>query len=41
MRAACEGQVGEAVVRVIQEALTNVRKHAAGAEVAVEVVIQP
>ena len=36
-----EGPVGEATVRVIQEALTNVRKHAAGAEVAVKVVIQP
>ncbi|HEY2569964.1 MAG TPA: histidine kinase, partial [Solirubrobacteraceae bacterium] len=36
-----EGPVGEAAVRVIQEALTNVRKHAAGAEVVVAVVIQP
>ena len=36
-----QGPVGEAAVRVIQEALTNVRKHAAGAEVAVNVVIQP
>ncbi len=34
------GQVGEAALRVIQEALTNVRKHAAGAEVKVAVVIQ-
>jgi signal transduction histidine kinase len=34
-----QGQVGDAVVRVIQEALTNVRKHAAGAEVAVDVTI--
>ncbi len=35
-----EGPVGEAAVRVIQEALTNVRKHAPGAEVAVAIVIQ-
>ncbi len=35
-----DGQVGEAVLRVIQEGLTNVRKHAAGAEVTVAVVIQ-
>ena len=35
-----EGPAGEAAVRVIQEALTNVRKHAAGAEVVVSVVIQ-
>jgi signal transduction histidine kinase len=34
-----QGQVGDAVVRVIQEALTNVRKHAAGAEVAVDITI--
>lgn len=31
------GKVGEAVVRTVQEALTNVRKHAPGAAVAVEV----
>lgn len=30
-------RAGEAVVRVVQEALTNVRKHAAGAEVSVTV----
>jgi signal transduction histidine kinase len=35
-----QGQVGEAVLRVIQEALTNIRKHAPGAEVLVEIVIQ-
>jgi signal transduction histidine kinase len=35
-----DGQVGEGAVRVIQEALTNVRKHAAGAEVKVALVIQ-
>ena len=35
-----EGQPGEAAVRVIQEALTNVRKHAPGAEVMVAMVIQ-
>jgi len=34
-----QGQVGDAVVRVIQEALTNVRKHASGAEVAVDITI--
>ncbi|MDE3132765.1 MAG: sensor histidine kinase [Acidobacteriota bacterium] len=33
------GEAGEAVLRVIQEALTNVRKHASGAEVAVTVTI--
>lgn len=33
------GPVGEAVVRVVQEALTNVHKHAAGAEVALAVAI--
>ncbi len=31
------GQTGETVVRVVQEALTNVRKHAPGAEVSVAV----
>jgi signal transduction histidine kinase len=35
-----DGQAGEAAVRVIQEALTNVRKHAAGADVTVALVIQ-
>jgi signal transduction histidine kinase len=35
-----EGQVGDAVLRVIQEALTNIRKHASGADVSVEIVIQ-
>lgn len=36
-RARLSGRVGEAVVRVVQEALTNVRKHAPGAEVSVAV----
>jgi signal transduction histidine kinase len=31
------GQIGEAAFRVVQEALTNVRKHAPGAEVSVSV----
>ncbi len=35
-----EGPVGQAALRVIQEALTNVRKHAPGGEVKVTVVIQ-
>lgn len=35
-----DGEAGEAAVRVIQEALTNVRKHAAGAQVTLTVVIQ-
>jgi signal transduction histidine kinase len=34
-----DGQVGEAVLRVIQEALTNIRKHAPGAAVTVDVAI--
>jgi signal transduction histidine kinase len=33
------GAVGEAVLRVLQEALTNIRKHASGAAVTVEVAI--
>ena len=33
------GQVGEAVLRVIQEALTNIRKHAPGAAVTVTIAI--
>ena len=35
-----DGEAGEAAVRVVQEALTNVRKHASGAEVTVALVIQ-
>ncbi|HEX3802776.1 MAG TPA: histidine kinase [Solirubrobacteraceae bacterium] len=34
-----DGQVGETVMRVVQEALTNVRKHAPGAEVVVAVAV--
>jgi signal transduction histidine kinase len=34
-----QGEVGEAVLRVIQEALTNVRKHAPGSEVRVGVQV--
>jgi signal transduction histidine kinase len=34
-----DGQVGETVLRVVQEALTNIRKHAPGAEVVVAVVV--
>ena len=34
-----EDQVGEAVLRVIQEALTNIRKHAPGSAVTVELTI--
>jgi signal transduction histidine kinase len=33
------GEVGEAVLRVLQEALTNIRKHAPGSAVTVEVAI--
>jgi len=36
-----EGEVGETAVRTVQEALTNVRKHASGAEVEVAVIITP
>ncbi len=36
-RSRLSGPVGETVVRVIQEALTNIRKHAPGAEVSVTV----
>ncbi len=36
-----EGEVGETAVRTVQEALTNVRKHAAGAEVEVAVIVAP
>jgi signal transduction histidine kinase len=36
-----EGEVGETAVRTIQEALTNVRKHASGAEVEVAVIVAP
>jgi signal transduction histidine kinase len=34
-----QGEVGDAVLRVIQEALTNIRKHAPGAAVTVELTI--
>ena len=34
-----DGAVGEAVLRVVQEALTNVRKHAPGADVTVSVAV--
>jgi signal transduction histidine kinase len=34
-----EGQVGEAALRVIQEALTNIRKHAPGSAVTVELTV--
>ncbi|MGH2862201.1 MAG: sensor histidine kinase [Solirubrobacteraceae bacterium] len=34
-----QGPAGEAVLRVIQEALTNIRKHAPGAAVTVEVAV--
>lgn len=36
-----EGRPGEAVLRVVQEALTNVRKHAPGASVSVSVSAPP
>jgi signal transduction histidine kinase len=36
-RARLSGQIGEAVVRAVQEALTNVRKHAPGAAVSIAV----
>jgi signal transduction histidine kinase len=36
-----DGPAGEAVLRVVQEALTNVRKHAPGAEVSVSVAAGP
>jgi len=36
-----DGRAGEAVLRVVQEALTNVRKHAPGAEVSVSVTAGP
>ena len=35
--AGLDGEAGEAVIRVVQEALTNVRKHAPGARVSVSV----
>jgi signal transduction histidine kinase len=34
-----DGEVGETAVRTVQEALTNVRKHASGAEVEVSVIV--
>jgi signal transduction histidine kinase len=34
-----QGQVGEAVLRVIQESLTNIRKHAPGSAVTVELTV--
>ena len=36
-QARLSGRTGEAILRVVQEALTNVRKHAPGAEVSVAV----
>ena len=36
-RARLGGPTGEAILRVVQEALTNVRKHAPGAEVSVAI----
>jgi signal transduction histidine kinase len=36
-----EGEVGETAVRTVQEALTNVRKHASGTEVEVAVIVAP
>jgi signal transduction histidine kinase len=36
-----DGPAGEAVLRVVQEALTNVRKHAPGAEVSVSLEVDP
>ncbi|HTW11544.1 MAG TPA: histidine kinase [Solirubrobacteraceae bacterium] len=36
-----EGRIGETVVRVVQEALTNVRKHAPGAPVQVSIGVSP
>ena len=38
-QARLEGQVGEATLRVLQEALTNIRKHAPGSAVTVELEI--
>ena len=36
-----DGELGETAVRTVQEALTNVRKHASGAEVDVAVIVAP
>jgi signal transduction histidine kinase len=36
-----DGEAGEAVLRVVQEALTNVRKHAPGAELSVSIDVGP